>query len=193
MTGCHADCCATAWAWAERVAAAAWAGAAHTFFSGETDKARAGELINVLREARQPVPEALLAFGTTVKKKESKLYGAHFKVAVLPRPLHPPRALPRALSWPRALQSARRVNGGSNCESRACHNCSDAPACTAVAAGWGAAAIIARLAGIPLHAGLQVRHATEAEGAHGWFALRCELMLINPLCRTWTSVARPPK
>lgn len=27
----------------------------------------------------QDVPAALLAFGTTVKKKESKLYGAHFK------------------------------------------------------------------------------------------------------------------
>lgn len=54
-------------------------GAAHTFFSGESDKPRAGELINVLREAGQPVPEELLAFGTTVKKKESKLYGAHFK------------------------------------------------------------------------------------------------------------------
>jgi ATP-dependent RNA helicase DBP3 len=39
----------------------------------------AGELINVLREANQKVPEALLAFGTTVKKKEHKLYGAHFK------------------------------------------------------------------------------------------------------------------
>jgi len=33
----------------------------------------------VLREANQKVPEALLAFGTTVKKKEHKLYGAHFK------------------------------------------------------------------------------------------------------------------
>ena len=54
------------------------AGLAHTFFSF-TDKPRAGELINVLREADQPVPEELLAFGTTVKKKESKLYGAHFK------------------------------------------------------------------------------------------------------------------
>ena len=52
---------------------------AHTFFSGESDKARAGELINVLKEANQAVPEGLLAFGTTVKKKESKLYGAHFK------------------------------------------------------------------------------------------------------------------
>lgn len=55
------------------------AGTAHTFFSGQTDKARAGELINVLREAGQQVPPELLAFGTTVKKKESKLYGAHFK------------------------------------------------------------------------------------------------------------------
>ncbi|KAA6424762.1 MAG: DEAD box RNA helicase [Trebouxia sp. A1-2] len=54
-------------------------GIAHTFFSGATDKARAGELINVLREAGQTVPQELLAFGTTVKKKESKLYGAHFK------------------------------------------------------------------------------------------------------------------
>lgn len=54
-------------------------GTAHTFFSGATDKARAGELINVLKEAGQKVPQELLAFGTTVKKKESKLYGAHFK------------------------------------------------------------------------------------------------------------------
>ncbi|KAK9820507.1 hypothetical protein WJX72_011094 [[Myrmecia] bisecta] len=51
-------------------------GVAHTFFSGQTDKARAGELINVLREAGQAVPEELLKFGTTVKRKESKLYGA---------------------------------------------------------------------------------------------------------------------
>lgn len=33
----------------------------------------------MLREADQSVPEELLKFGTTVKKKESKLYGAHFK------------------------------------------------------------------------------------------------------------------
>lgn len=33
----------------------------------------------MLREAKQQVPEALLSFGTTVKKKEHKLYGAHFK------------------------------------------------------------------------------------------------------------------
>ena len=34
----------------------------------------------MLKEAGQIVPQELLAFGTTVKKKESKLYGAHFKV-----------------------------------------------------------------------------------------------------------------
>lgn len=33
----------------------------------------------MLREANQTVPSELLKFGTTVKKKESKLYGAHFK------------------------------------------------------------------------------------------------------------------
>ncbi|KAK9809444.1 hypothetical protein WJX73_008058 [Symbiochloris irregularis] len=54
-------------------------GLAHTFFCPASDRQRAGELINVLREAGQPVPEKLLQFGTTVKKKESKLYGAHFK------------------------------------------------------------------------------------------------------------------
>ncbi|KAF5833186.1 P-loop containing nucleoside triphosphate hydrolase protein [Dunaliella salina] len=54
-------------------------GIAHTFFCPSMDKPRAGELINVLREAGQKVPEELLKFGTAVKKKESKLYGAHFK------------------------------------------------------------------------------------------------------------------
>ncbi|KAI3812603.1 hypothetical protein L1987_17314 [Smallanthus sonchifolius] len=43
------------------------------------NKALSGELINVLREAGQVVPTNLLNFGTQVKKKESKLYGAHFK------------------------------------------------------------------------------------------------------------------
>lgn len=33
----------------------------------------------MLREAGQTVPPELLKFGTHVKKKESKLYGAHFK------------------------------------------------------------------------------------------------------------------
>lgn len=53
-------------------------GIAHTFFT-QADKARAGELVNVLTEAGQNVPEGLLKFGTHVKKKESALYGAHFK------------------------------------------------------------------------------------------------------------------
>ncbi|XP_057480719.1 DEAD-box ATP-dependent RNA helicase 5 [Actinidia eriantha] len=53
-------------------------GVAHTFFMKE-NKGLAGELVNVLREAGQIVPTALLNFGTHVKKKESKLYGAHFR------------------------------------------------------------------------------------------------------------------
>jgi ATP-dependent RNA helicase DBP3 len=53
-------------------------GIAHTLFTVH-DKARAGELANVLREAGEEVPESLSKFGTHVKKKESKLYGAHFK------------------------------------------------------------------------------------------------------------------
>ncbi|EFJ51752.1 hypothetical protein VOLCADRAFT_103394 [Volvox carteri f. nagariensis] len=54
-------------------------GIAHTFFCAGPDKPRAGELINVLREAGQEVPAELLKFGTAVKKKESKMYGAHFR------------------------------------------------------------------------------------------------------------------
>ncbi|CAM9175527.1 unnamed protein product [Choristocarpus tenellus] len=50
-------------------------GVSHTFFH-QGDKARAGELVNVLKEANQAVPEALTKFGTHVKKKEHKLYGA---------------------------------------------------------------------------------------------------------------------
>ncbi|KAF7809452.1 DEAD-box ATP-dependent RNA helicase 5 [Senna tora] len=53
-------------------------GVSHTFFT-QQNKGLAGELVNVLREAGQVVPDALLKFGTHVKKKESKLYGAHFK------------------------------------------------------------------------------------------------------------------
>ena len=62
-----------------RTGRAGKSGIAHTLFVGAHDKPRAGELVNVLREANQPVPGSLLAFGTAVKKKESKLYGAHFK------------------------------------------------------------------------------------------------------------------
>ncbi|KAM3322398.1 DEAD-box ATP-dependent RNA helicase 5 [Capsicum chacoense] len=53
-------------------------GVAHTFFTKD-NKGLSGELINVLREAGQTVPAALLNFGTHVKKKESKIYGAHFR------------------------------------------------------------------------------------------------------------------
>jgi ATP-dependent RNA helicase DBP3 len=53
-------------------------GVSHTFFT-QFDKARAGELVNVLREAKQEVPEELMKFGTHVKKKEHGLFGAHFK------------------------------------------------------------------------------------------------------------------
>lgn len=36
-------------------------------------------LINVLKAAKQDVPESLLKFGTTVKKKQHDAYGAFFK------------------------------------------------------------------------------------------------------------------
>jgi hypothetical protein len=50
-------------------------GIAFTFFCAGMDKPRAGELINVLKEANQPVPEELLKFGTAVKKKARELEG----------------------------------------------------------------------------------------------------------------------
>lgn len=36
-------------------------------------------LINVLKAANQPVPDGLLKFGTTVKKKGHDAYGAFYK------------------------------------------------------------------------------------------------------------------
>jgi ATP-dependent RNA helicase DBP3 len=53
-------------------------GISHTLFTS-LDKAHAGELVNVLREAGAEVPEALLRFGTHVKKKEHPVYGAHYR------------------------------------------------------------------------------------------------------------------
>ena len=50
-------------------------GVSHTLFTS-FDKGNAGALQNVLREAGQEVPEALLRFGSAVKKKEHKMYGA---------------------------------------------------------------------------------------------------------------------
>ncbi|EPX72334.1 ATP-dependent RNA helicase dbp3 [Schizosaccharomyces octosporus yFS286] len=43
-------------------------GVAHTFFTPE-DKSHAGELINVLRQAKQEIPEGLYKYGTAVKPK----------------------------------------------------------------------------------------------------------------------------
>ncbi|KAF4765620.1 hypothetical protein HAV15_003849 [Penicillium sp. str.  len=53
-------------------------GLAITMFT-ETDKGLSGGLINVLKAAKQDVPEALLKFGTTVKKKQHDVYGAFYK------------------------------------------------------------------------------------------------------------------
>jgi len=53
-------------------------GIAHTLFT-DLDKSHAGELISVLRVANATVPEALVAYGSGVKKKVHQNYGAHFK------------------------------------------------------------------------------------------------------------------
>ncbi|KAI1146220.1 P-loop containing nucleoside triphosphate hydrolase protein [Nemania diffusa] len=53
-------------------------GQAITFFT-EHDKAHSGELVNILKAAGQPIPEDLLKFGGTVKKKAHSTYGAFFK------------------------------------------------------------------------------------------------------------------
>ncbi|KAI1121176.1 P-loop containing nucleoside triphosphate hydrolase protein [Nemania abortiva] len=53
-------------------------GQAITLFT-EHDKAHSGELINILKAAGQPIPDELLKFGTTVKKKAHSTYGAFFK------------------------------------------------------------------------------------------------------------------
>ncbi|KAJ3143820.1 RNA-dependent ATPase [Irineochytrium annulatum] len=50
-------------------------GIAHTFFT-QNEKSHSGSLINVLKQAKQDVPDALMAFGTTVKKKLDPTYGA---------------------------------------------------------------------------------------------------------------------
>ncbi|EPS37856.1 hypothetical protein H072_8443 [Dactylellina haptotyla CBS 200.50] len=53
-------------------------GKAVTFFT-DHDKAHSGSLINVLKAAKQDVPEELMKFGTTVKKKEHASYGAFYR------------------------------------------------------------------------------------------------------------------
>jgi ATP-dependent RNA helicase DBP3 len=61
-------------------------GEAITFFT-RNDKNLSGELINVLRDANQPVPEDLMKFGTGVKRKAHSMYGAHFKAQDEERPM----------------------------------------------------------------------------------------------------------
>ncbi|KAK4694330.1 ATP-dependent RNA helicase DBP3, partial [Lecanoromycetidae sp. Uapishka_2] len=53
-------------------------GLAITLFT-EHDKALSGALINVLRAAGQEIPDELLRFGSTVKKKGHEAYGAFYK------------------------------------------------------------------------------------------------------------------
>ncbi|RWA04134.1 hypothetical protein EKO27_g10970 [Xylaria grammica] len=53
-------------------------GHAITLFT-DHDKAHSGELVNILKAAGQPIPDELLKFGTTVKKKAHSTYGAFFK------------------------------------------------------------------------------------------------------------------
>ncbi|KAF1848381.1 DEAD-domain-containing protein [Cucurbitaria berberidis CBS 394.84] len=53
-------------------------GLAITLFT-EHDKGLSGSLINVLKAANQPVPDDLMKFGTTVKKKGHDAYGAFYK------------------------------------------------------------------------------------------------------------------
>ncbi|KAK0708133.1 P-loop containing nucleoside triphosphate hydrolase protein [Lasiosphaeris hirsuta] len=53
-------------------------GKAITLFT-EHDKAHSGSLVNILKAAKQDVPEELLKFGTTVKKKAHDSYGTFFK------------------------------------------------------------------------------------------------------------------
>jgi len=50
-------------------------GTSHTFFQ-ICDKLRAGELVKVLKDSNQEVPEAMNDFDLCIKKKEHKLYGA---------------------------------------------------------------------------------------------------------------------
>lgn len=49
-------------------------GISYTFFQ-PGDKSHAGELQQVMRQAGQDIPESLMRFGSTIKKKEHNLYG----------------------------------------------------------------------------------------------------------------------
>jgi len=58
-----------------RTGRAGKSGIAHTFFQAG-DKARAGELVKVLKDAGQDVPKEMMSFDLNIKKKEHKLYGS---------------------------------------------------------------------------------------------------------------------
>jgi hypothetical protein len=49
------------------------------YYAFERNLLTCSRLINVLKAANQRVPEALLKFGTTVKKKAHDAYGAFYK------------------------------------------------------------------------------------------------------------------
>jgi ATP-dependent RNA helicase DBP3 len=49
-------------------------GISYTFFQ-PSDKSHAGELQQIMKQAGQDVPQELMNFGSTIKKKEHKLYG----------------------------------------------------------------------------------------------------------------------
>ena len=57
-----------------RTGRAGKAGISYTFFQ-PTDKSHAGELQQVLKQVGQPIPDDLAKFGSTIKKKEHKMYG----------------------------------------------------------------------------------------------------------------------
>lgn len=61
-----------------RTGRAGCTGLSHTFFTFH-EKGKSGELINLLKQNKQDIPEELMAFGTTVRKKEHSAYGAFFK------------------------------------------------------------------------------------------------------------------
>lgn len=57
-----------------RTGRAGKSGISYTFFQ-PGDKSHAGELQQVMRQAGQDIPDELMKFGSTIKKKEHKLYG----------------------------------------------------------------------------------------------------------------------
>ena len=57
-----------------RTGRAGKSGISYTFFQ-PGDKSHAGELQQVMRQAGQDIPDSLMKFGSTIKKKEHKLYG----------------------------------------------------------------------------------------------------------------------